>query len=100
MKNTRWILSRAPCSWHRDQRLLAAGRLMRAAVTAPAETAEAFVARANAPSCLSISREGSALPSWVRATYITGDTAIIAASGERASTRRGTVRHGAAGTCL
>ena len=48
------------------------------AVTAPAETAEAFVARASAE-LKDISREASAA-SWVRATYITEDTAIIAAS--------------------
>jgi len=49
-----------------------------AAVTVPAETAEEFVARANAE-LKDISGEIGAA-SWVRATYITEDTAIIAAS--------------------
>jgi peptidyl-dipeptidase A len=48
------------------------------AVTAPAETAEAFVARANAE-LKALGREAIAA-NWVRATYITEDTAIIAAS--------------------
>ena len=49
-----------------------------AAVAAPAESAEEFVARANAE-LTELNREGGAA-SWVRSTYITGDTAIIAAA--------------------
>ncbi len=48
------------------------------AATAPVETAEEFVARANAE-IKELSREGGAA-SWVRATYITDDTAILAAA--------------------
>ena len=51
-----------------------------AAVTAPAETAEEFVARANAE-IFELNREGGAAE-WVRSTYITGDTAIIAAAAD------------------
>ena len=49
-----------------------------AAETAPTETAEEFVARANAE-LKELGRELGAA-SWVRSTYITGDTAIIAAA--------------------
>ena len=49
-----------------------------AAVSTPAETAEEFVARANAE-LKELGRELGAA-SWVRSTYITGDTAIIAAA--------------------
>ena len=45
---------------------------------APTETAEAFVARANAE-LKELSRENGAAE-WVRATYITHDTAILAAA--------------------
>jgi len=45
---------------------------------APAETAEEFVARANAE-LVDLGREGGAAE-WVRATYITSDTAILAAA--------------------
>ena len=48
------------------------------AVTAPTETAEEFVARANSE-LFELNREGGAAE-WVRSTYITGDTAIIAAA--------------------
>ena len=51
-----------------------------AAVAAPAESAEEFVARANAE-LTELNREGGAA-SWVRSTYITGDTAIIAAASD------------------
>ena len=49
-----------------------------AAVSTPTETAEEFVARANAE-LKELGRELGAA-SWVRSTYITGDTAIIAAA--------------------
>ena len=49
-----------------------------AAPAAPAETAEAFVARANAELKEMYRELGAA--AWVRATYITADTAIIAAA--------------------
>ena len=51
-----------------------------AAVAAPAESAEEFVARANAE-LTELNREGGAA-AWVRSTYITGDTAIIAAASD------------------
>ena len=50
------------------------------AVTAPVETAEEFVARANSE-LSELNHEGGAA-AWVRATYITGDTAIIAAAAD------------------
>ena len=49
-----------------------------AVATAPTETAEEFVARANAE-VKELSRESGATE-WVRATYITHDTAILAAA--------------------
>jgi len=49
-----------------------------AAVNAPTETAEEFVARANAE-LADLGAENSAAE-WVRATYITEDTAVIAAA--------------------
>tara|TARA_R110002096_G_scaffold29497_13_gene88822 strand:+ start:18275 stop:20095 length:1821 start_codon:yes stop_codon:yes gene_type:complete len=49
-----------------------------ASVTAPTETAEEFVARANTE-LAELSREIGAAQ-WVRATYITGDTAILASA--------------------
>ena len=48
------------------------------AAPAPAETAEQFVARANAE--LSELRKETGAAEWVRSTYITEDTAIIAAA--------------------
>jgi len=48
------------------------------AAATPAETAEEFVARANAE-LADLGREGGAA-AWVRATYITSDTAILAAA--------------------
>ncbi len=48
------------------------------AVTAPTESAEEFIARANAE-LKELSREAGAA-GWVRATYITDDTAILAAA--------------------
>ena len=49
-----------------------------AAAAAPTESAEEFVARVN-DELVDIGREGAAAQ-WVRSTYITGDTAIIAAA--------------------
>jgi len=49
-----------------------------AATAAPTETAEEFVARANAE-LEEMNRERGAA-AWVRSTYITGDTAILAAA--------------------
>ena len=49
-----------------------------AAANAPTESAEEFVARANAE-LIDLNAEGGAA-AWVRATYITDDTAIIAAA--------------------
>ena len=51
-----------------------------AAVVAPTETAEEFVARANAE-LSELNREGGAAE-WIRSTYITGDTAIVAAAAD------------------
>jgi peptidyl-dipeptidase A len=49
-----------------------------AASAAPTESAEAFVARVN-DELVDIGKEGAAA-AWVRSTYITGDTAVIAAA--------------------
>ncbi len=49
-----------------------------AAVTAPTETAEEFIARANAEMAEIFHEVGAA--NWVRSTYITGDTAILASA--------------------
>jgi len=49
-----------------------------AAAAAPTESAEAFVARVN-DELVDIGKEGAAA-AWVRSTYITGDTAVIAAA--------------------
>ena len=49
-----------------------------AAAAAPTESAEAFVARVN-DQLVDIGKEGAAA-AWVRSTYITGDTAVIAAA--------------------
>ena len=45
---------------------------------APAETAQEFVARANKEAAELGREQGAA--EWVRSTYITGDTAILAAA--------------------
>ena len=49
-----------------------------AAIAPPAETAEEFVARANAELAELLKETGAA--EWVRSTYITDDTAVIAAA--------------------
>ena len=49
-----------------------------AAAAAPTESAEEFVARVN-DELVDIGKE-SAAAQWVRSTYITGDTAVIAAA--------------------
>ena len=60
-----------------------------AAVSTPTETAEEFVARAYPDELIAFARSNAELKelgrelgaaSWVRSTYITGDTAIIAAA--------------------
>ena len=53
-------------------------RLQEVIKSSPAETAEEFVARVN-DELVGIGKEGAAA-AWVRSTYITGDTAIIAAA--------------------
>lgn len=61
-----------------------------AAVASPTETAEAFIARVNTE--LTELRKETGAAEWVRATYITGDTATVAAAAaEKEAAWRGSI---------